>query len=156
MSKVMPMQTDPATLAPILEMWKQEANGEEFGMALEVDACIEGMRVMVVADNADLLMLNVGDNIVGFIGMTIFKSPLSDERIANEHYFFVHPKYRKGKNALKLLKAAEDWAEEHKCDHLMMNASCLASDMYPNVCRLYERKNFKTFEKTFIKKLERD
>lgn len=150
MSEIVTCNFDPVALKPIATSWIEESNGDEFGLDIDVDKGVEQFRKMVMNDNADVLLLVIQGKIVGFTGLLIFTSPLSDQRICNEHYMYILPKYRKGKNPIKIIHAAEDWAREHGCTHIMFNASNLASGLHDKVCRMYERLKMHKFETSYI------
>ena len=150
MSKIITCNFDPVALVPILKQWQVEANGDTFGLELDVHKCISDLRNMVAGEDADILLLIIQEKIIGLIGLIVFTSPLSEQRICNEHYMYILPKYRKGKNPIKLIRAAEEWAKAHDCTHIMFNASNLASELHDKVCRLYERLHMKKFETTYI------
>lgn len=139
-------------LKDIALSWQKECNTQVFGIKEDMDEFFQDLQNLTGRNDSDLLVLAEGERIIGLIGLVIFKSPLSKQRMANEHYWYVLPEHR-GISSLRLLKAAEKWAKDKGCSHLLMNASCLASDLHDSVCKLYERYGMKKFETVFIKRL---
>jgi len=86
---------------------------------------------------------------VGFIGVTMFQSPISVDRMATEHLWYVIPVYR-GWGGIRLIKVAKAWARSQGCSHFIGNASMLASDLHDQVCELYEAMKMKKFETVYI------
>jgi len=92
--------------------------------------------------------MNDNGEIVGYMGITSYKSPLSSQRIANEHYWYVLPEYRRA--SIRLIKAAIEWTKTRGCSHLQMSASNFASELHDRVCGLYEAFKMKKFETAYI------
>lgn len=138
-------------IRPIALRWKNESNNEALSIEIDADLYMNGLQEFV--DNPDNVLLVLEDEeIVGYMGLGIFVSPIGNQLIANEHYWYVIPEKR-GMSALKFLPAAEKWAKEKGCSHLIMNASNLASDLHDRTCKLYERFGMSKFETTFIKRV---
>lgn len=137
-------------LRPVAESWRYESNPEAFGLTGDIDCFLKDLKKLIDGPNSDLLVM---DNLGGFMGLTIFTSPLGCERIANEHYWYVLPEYR-GVSSLRFLRAANRWAKAKGCSHIIMNASCLASDLHDRVCRLYEHFGMKKFETEYMRRVE--
>jgi GNAT superfamily N-acetyltransferase len=132
-------------------MWKRESNHQKLKIDADDDIYIGKLQEFIDNPNNILLVLE-DDEIVGYMGLQAFESPLGNQLIANEHYWYVLPEKR-GFSALKFLHAAERWAKEKGCSHLIMNASNLASDLHDRTCRLYERFGMSKFETTYIKEV---
>lgn len=135
-------------LFPAIKSWGLEYNGENFGLYLVVGDMANDILALVLAKNKALFVLKHEDKIVGFMGVSIFKSPIGVERIANEHYWYVLPEHRRC--SPKLTNAFLAWAKKNCCTHIMKNASNLASDHHDKVCRIYEKRGMKKFETTYI------
>lgn len=135
---------DIEQLRPVAEHWHKEANGRTFGLDMDINKHLQDM-----ARVDDVLVLKDKDEIVGYMGLTIFTSGLSDQRIANEHCWYVIPQYR-GISSIRLIKLAQDWAGSKGCSHLIMSASNLASDLHDRTCRIYERMGMTKFETSYI------
>ena len=151
MSVVVKCEADPRGLEPLVETWLSEVNNDKFGLKIEKGKAIDDLRQLVLGADADLFLLVVQERVVGFSGVLIYENRLTDHKIANEHYWYVLPSYRKGKNPLKLIRAVEKWAKEHECSHMIMNASNLASDNHDRVVRIYERLGYTLFETSMMK-----
>lgn len=140
-------------LKPLAEAWLREARGKDFGLETSVSKHVSDMMGLILLDGRDLLLLisspfGKPGQIVGYMGLTSFESPLSSQMIANEHCWFVMPEYRG--NGLRLIHAAKKWAKEEGCSHLLLTASNLASDLHDEVCTMYEKLKFKKFETSYI------
>lgn len=151
MSQVIKCTVDPKVLEPIVDEWLSEVNTDRFGISIDKNKAIDDLRQMTFGEDADLFLLVVQDKVVGFSGVIIYENRLTDHKIANEHYLYILPKYRKGKNPLKLIRAVEKWSEEKGCSHILMNASNMASDKHDKLCRVYGRLGYKLFESSYIK-----
>ena len=140
---------DIETLRPVVESWQQIVLDNGFGIiADDVDKFLSELESLAANDNSDLLVL-YDDTPVGYLGLQYFISPLGNQKMANEHYFFVMPEKR-GLTSLGLIRVAKALAKERGCSHLIMNASNLASDMHDKVCEFYKRINMKLFESSYI------
>ncbi len=145
-------QEDIEDLKPIVLQWKAECNGDGMGISLVPDRHYAGLASLIERENAALFLLLVEGVVVGYMGIEYFKSPLGDQRIANEHYWYVLEKFR-GRGSLKLVDCARWWAKRQGCSHLIMNASTLASGLHDKVCRFYERIGMQKFETSYIKEI---
>jgi hypothetical protein len=132
--------------------WEETQQGKDFNIKAESDACLQELYRLCVGEKTDLLVLEDDGVPKGFIGMVQLESPISDQTFANEHLWFVMEEAR-GRESLKLLKAAEAWASAKGCSHLMLTASNLASDMHDRICRMYVRRGMDKFETTYIKEV---
>lgn len=144
---------DIETLRPIAESWQKEANANEFGILTDVDKFLAELGMMTVKDDSDLLVLYDGKTPIGFIGLQYFDSPLGDQKIANEHYFYVMPEKR-GLAGMRLIKNAKYLAKLKGCSHRILNASNLASGMHDKLCRVYEKMGMSLFETSYISEVE--
>ena len=140
---------DIETLRPIAESWQENVNAEEFGITVDVDKHLTELGMMAARHDADLIVLYDGETPVGYIGLRYFDSPLGDQRIAEEHYFYVMPEKR-GLSSMRLIRNAKFMAEMKGCSHIILNASNLASDMHDKVCEFYEKSGMKKFETSYI------
>lgn len=140
---------DIEKLRPIAEAWQEECKADEFGILADVDKYLAELQSMVVNANADLLVLYDEHQPIGYIGLQYFDSPLGNQKMANEHFFYVIPESR-GMASMRLMKMAKQCAKAKGCSHIIFNASNLASSLHDRVCRLYERSGMKKFETAFI------
>ena len=136
-------------IRPLAISWKESCDCSSFGLSEDVDIFLTGLIDLVSGKDSDLLLLKENEKIVGFMGLTKFKSPLGNDDIANEHYLFVAKEHR-GRGSLKLLATAKSWAKAKGCSHLILNASYAASETHDRVCKLYERLGYQRFETSFI------
>ena len=139
-------------LRPIALKWQAECNSENLGIDINIETHLDDLQMLVSRERSDLLVLIDGNEVIGYMGIAVIDSPVGEQVMANEHYWYVVPEKR-GIASVRLFKAAELWAQVHRCSHILMNASYLASDLHDKVCRLYERFGMEPFETTYIKKV---
>ncbi len=141
---------DIETLRPIAESWREEMRANEFGITADnIDKFLTELGNIASKEDSDLLVLYDEETPVGYIGLQYFNSPLGNQRMANEHYFFVIPEKR-GISSMRLIKNAKFIAKLKGCSHLILNASNLASDMHDKICGFYEKSGMKKFETSYI------
>lgn len=97
--------------------------------------------------DAACILLELRGDVQGILMVTHGEHPFGAGRVARETLWYISPKGR-GSNAIKMLKAYEEWAKLHKCDMVSM-ASLVSND----VSKLYERLGYKSVEVHFTKVL---
>jgi len=135
-------------LRPVMTLWRQEARIEQFGISFDWETYIKDLQHLANDENSDLLVL-MDNEPIGYMGIQCFNSPLGEQKIANEHYWYVCPEKR-GMGSMRLFRAAKNWATQKGCTHLVMNASMMASSLHDKVCMLYERVGMRKFETSYI------
>ena len=141
---------DIETLRPIVESWRKNVVDNDFGIiADDFDKYLFELGMMAARDDADLIVLYDEETPVGYIGLRYFSSPLGNQMMANEHYFYVIPEKR-GLASIRLIKNAKVLAKMKGCSHIILNASNLASDMHDKICKFYEKSEMKKFETSYI------
>jgi GNAT superfamily N-acetyltransferase len=147
------MQIEPIrnieVIRPLLDEWSNEADGEQFGVMADPDYAMAEMTKWIEQPGSDVLVA-IHEEPVGFLALFIAPSSVGAQTIAVEKYWYVHPRASCG---VQLLDAAQVWAKDQGCRHLMMSASKLAGNMYAKVCRFYERRGFELVESSFIKEV---
>ncbi len=144
---------DVDRLKPVALEWKEACNGEAMGIELDPETYFADLTSLIGRDDADLfLLINNKEEVIGYMGIECFDSPLGNQKLANEHYWYVSEESR-GRGSTYLIKAAWQWARDKGCTHLVMNASTLASDMHDKVCTFYERIGMKKFETSYIQEI---
>lgn len=110
---------------------------------IDDDSLIEGFAALL--DSPDGVILTDGKG--SFIGGAINPSWINKNvRIAQEYFWWA-----KDGNGLKLLEAFEDWALMRGADYvLMVNLPQLAGE---RVEKIYQRRGYKPFERSFVKEL---
>ncbi len=145
---------DIETVRPVVESWQQIVLDNGFGIiADDVDKFLAGLKDLADGQESDLLVLYENDTPVGYLGLQYFISPLGNQKMANEHYFFVIPEKR-GMASIGLFRTAKALAKTRGCTHLIMNASNLASDLHDKFSRVLEKLGFTKFETSFIQSVE--
>jgi len=140
---------DTKLLSEIVNSWAAECNAEKFGLNKNFDSFYEELDALQNDETATLLVLYKDDKPVGLMGVVIFVSPIGTNRIANEHFWYVLPNHR-GVKSIRLIEEAILWAKDNGCSHVMMNASCLASDLHDKVCDIYEMMGMKKYETVYL------
>ena len=140
-------------LRPIGESWQVIASQNDLGIEVIVDKFLIGAQLLALSTSSDLLVLYKDGEPVGLIGLQYFDSPLGNQVMANERYFFVMPEHR-GISSIRLKKEAENLAMLKGCTHIIFNASNLASKLHDKVCSLYEKTGCAKFETSYIKELK--
>ena len=134
--------------------WKETCNANNLGVTMNPDVYFEKLAKLIDRDDAALFLLfNLENKVVGYMGVESFYSPLDNQKIANEHHWYMLESYRGGIGAMRLVNAIKEWAKEHGCSHLIMNASNLASDLHDSVCKFYESIGMKKFETSYIQEI---
>ena len=144
---------DAGLLRHLGEAWEREHNGQDFGIKTDINVFLSEIARLVNDGLSDVLVMHDKEKIVGLLGITAFQNPIGRGLIASEHFWYVLPDYR-GLTSVRMVKAAENWAKNRGCTHLIMNASLLASPLYHRVIELYKVFGMREFETSFIKKLE--
>ena len=139
--------------SPVANEWIEQNNTDDFGVTTDREDIFAGLISMITSGDSDLLLLEHEDKFIGCLGITKFKSPLHNQLIANEHYFYIVKEYRKGFGGSLLLGGAKRWAKDNGCSHLIMNASNIASDLHDIVCKFYESMGMKKFETSYISQI---
>ena len=151
MLKIVRYKGNASGLESIASCWFEECNGETVGVNVSKQIFLESLQELIDGDTDELLVLE-DEEPIGLLGLTTFKSPLGNQIVANEHYWYVVP-HRRGLASLRLIKEAEKWARERGCSHLIMSASNLASDLHDSVCSIYERLGMTKFETSYIRSI---
>ena len=147
---------DIETLRPIVESWQENVQDNDFGIiADDIDKYLTELGNMVLRPDADLIVLYDEETPFGYIGLNYFESPLGNQRMANEHFFFVIPEKR-GLSSMRLIKNAKLLAKMKGCSKIIFNASNLASELHDKLCRVYEKMGLKHFESSYIQDLDDD
>jgi len=142
------------TLRPIAEAWKKESHGDEFGIEIDIDAHLADLSRLANSPNTELFVLLKGVP-VGYIGIEFWTNSLGHELMAKEKYWYVIPDAR-GRDSLRLLKKAAQYAKEMGAVGMLFTASALASDMHDQVCRVYEAMRMRKLETVYMHSLSED
>ena len=136
-------------LIPLIESWQKEYALNDFGIVFDLATALGDLQNLVEGGQSALLVLMDRGDIVGFMGLQSFDSPLGNQEIGEEHYWYVRPENR-GIGSMRLFHAAKEWATERGCSHLIMNASMMAGPLHDKVCEFYEKTGMKKFETSYI------
>ena len=136
----------------VLSEWKQECNGEKFGIDCDVLIAENHIKTMIGSDRSKVFVLTDNDKVVGLMGMNVLDNPIGKGVMANEHLWYVCKEYR-GMKGASLINHAIQWAKDKGCSHIMATASMLASDLHDVICELYENIGMVKFETTYIRRL---
>jgi len=106
-----------------------------------------GVTMRQLIDNGVIFVADDG-NIFGMLGVLDYPFYLSNCRTAQELFWWVDPAKRGGGAAIRMLKAAEDWAKSRGCVSMMMIG--LSNDG-GNAEKLYSRMNYQKRETSFVR-----
>ena len=143
---------DAAELRSVLDAWIAECSGEleEYGISFSKERCLQSIQMFCDIEIADVLVSKHVDELVGFVVMVKNPSLIGPDIMATEQYFYVTPLHR-GWHGIALIEAAEKWAKEKDCTHLIMTASQAAGKLFDKACKLYERYGMRPTEAGFVK-----
>lgn len=118
-------------------------------MQPNVEALDTLIAFLLTSDNGALFVLDVGGQVAGMVGMTVVPNHLSGELQGSEVAFYVEPDYRRGRAALRLLDAAEQWAVDQGARALQMIAppGSMAGT-------LYERRGYQVLETVWTRRVD--
>jgi RimJ/RimL family protein N-acetyltransferase len=77
-------------------------------------------HLLTSADGA-LFVAEQGDTVIGMLAMTVYTHPMTGARVASELAWWMEPEYR-GRDGVRLLRRAEQWAKGQQADHVVMIA----------------------------------
>ncbi|GAG39390.1 unnamed protein product, partial [marine sediment metagenome] len=104
---------DIERLKPVALQWKKTCNGKAMGIDLVPEVHFTDLAGLIDRDDADLFVLvNDKEEVIGYMGVDYFNSPLGNQRMAQEHYWYVVPGENRGKGAMLLVRALRKWAKE--------------------------------------------
>lgn len=93
-----------------------------------------------------------GKRIEGLLGAGFIHDPFNGWLTAAEQFWFVHPECRNSSRvALRLLDAFEEEAAVRDCKRILMVH--LEGEYAEQLRRLYERRGYRPFERTYTKEL---
>lgn len=99
-----------------------------------------------------VIICYVQDNrIVGLIGGITTFTIMSLEKVGAELLWFVHPDYRRSRNALKLLTAFEYWCWSQDCKAITLGN--MPNDSFEATKKFYTRKGYKLIEMAYMKRI---
>lgn len=139
---------DLEDLIKIVTEWQDMANLYQFGMTGDVGKVVQFLQKLINVDNADVLLIEKDQKVIGFMGIVKYVNLFSANIIAKENFWYVLKQYRG--EGTKLLKFAQQWAIDNHCDYLICTASGVASNHADAVAKIYDRHGFKKFETDYI------
>jgi len=105
----------------------------------------------IIADHQCMFVYRRDDKVVGIYAGYITNWILSDELVAQDMTWFVLPEYRKGRAAIALLKAFEQWAISKGASSICPGS--MTGGAIDRIRKLYERLGYKTIGYNFRKDL---
>ena len=136
---------------PMLAEFFQYAKLDKWGLSIDGRSLIGTMIHLIEDDHSVLYVLEINGDIVGTIAGTNAGWYANYKQFkAQELWYWVCPKYRKGTAGIKLLNALIDWAKEMNATSLMMIS--LPNKQRSKIERLYKRKGFTLTEKIYERK----
>ena len=106
------------------------------------------LRFCIYDDNAVVYVMEMDEVVVGGIVGVVAEMWASYDLSATEVAWFVDKKYR-GRGALKLLRAFEDWAESKEADYITVADIEGIANLEP----LYKRKGYSKVETSYSKRV---
>lgn len=106
---------------------------------------ISNLTKMMMNGNAICFVDEVNGKIISGIGFTIATDIYSPYRIMGEMWF-----YGEGAGGLKVIKAAEKWANENKIDQIVMGSTLYNEDRN---AKLYAKLGFERDSSTYRKRI---
>jgi GNAT superfamily N-acetyltransferase len=148
---------DIADKARVVTLLKNSRGGAGFdqaeattGFVFDFDPAYAARLFMshLILPNMLCLVLDEDDAAQGVLMGVASEHPFGPVRLATETLWWIEPDYR-GRNAIRMLEAFEDWARGQDCDYSGM-AGMGAS---PQVAHLYQRRGYRAAEVHFLKAL---
>jgi GNAT superfamily N-acetyltransferase len=102
----------------------------------------------VMLPNRLCLVLEVDGAAQGVLMASADPHPFGPVRLAQETVWWIEPEHR-GRDAVRMLDAYEDWAREQDCNFSGM----VGMGAVPDVGKLYHRRGYRTAETHFLKAL---
>jgi GNAT superfamily N-acetyltransferase len=100
---------------------------------------------LITEDASIVFVADQDGELAGMLGMVVYRHPISDEVFASEVFWWVEPEHRGC--GVRLLKAAERWAQRHGATQLQMIAPT------PQVAQLYQRLGYSEVETLYQRAL---
>lgn len=114
-------------------------NANPFKLHSAMERLLEGGGAIFLAES--------DGQVVGGIGLMLYELYFSDDRMAMELFWWMHPDHRKRPDGAKLLLCALKWARESGCKLFsMVDLPGLDGD----AARMYERLGGKLMERTWV------
>jgi GNAT superfamily N-acetyltransferase len=143
---------DVAWVIPLAQQWRAECNADTFGLDTYQAETILGELQSWLDERPGVLLVALdGEKPVGFFAVFAVKSFLGEQNIALEKYWYALPNYSLA--GVRLFRAAQQWAEEQGCSHLIVAASNLASEKHDKVCRFCQDMGMQLFETAYIQEV---
>lgn len=153
-SVILPYRGMPIELLrPVAQAWSEEARGNSFSIDINVESHLADLSRLANSPSSLLLVLYNGKP-SGYIGLEFWPNPLGNGLMASEKYWYVMPDSR-GRDSIKLLKAAIEQAQQNGAGTVFFTASRMASDLHDKVCKIYEHFDMIPFETTYALKLSK-
>ena len=137
----------PTDLERLVEMGVRFISETGYRDLIAVDPArlSETMVKLAASDDALILVSDVDGRAVGAIAMVLYDHPFAQTRTASEMFWWVDPEARG--DGLRLLRAAEKWAQERGAAIVQMIAPT------PRVSDLYRRLGYREVETSFQRSL---
>lgn len=137
-----------ADVPRIVEMaqafWAESSYRERMDPPAMADVLARGL---IDRPDAMLLVVDAGEAVVGMLGVVALTHPMNGQRIASEVVWWLDPDERRGRVAIHMLRAAEQWARDQGATVLQM----IAPD--DRVERLYTALHYQPMERVFQRSL---
>ena len=123
----------------------------EDSMGFDAESLKGTMLALIDSDDGALFVAE-GDGLIGMIGGILYPAYFNKgQKTGQELFWWVEPQSRGGKDAVQLMRALMQWAQEAGAGTFsMLSIEPLRID---SVERLYLRNGFKPLERTYMKVL---
>lgn len=98
-------------------------------------------------ENSNVWVADVNGRLIGMIAASLYTQPMSGECVGTEICWWMEPEARGGRTAIRLLRTAEAWAQEHGAVVFQMIAPNAA------VGALYKRLAYQPIETHYQRRL---
>ena len=137
-----------ADLPPLLLIAKAFGDEAPDTHNYDLDKVEAMLRFCIYDDNAVVYVMEMDEVVVGGIVGVVAEMWASYDLSATEVAWFVDKNYR-GRGALKLLRAFEDWAESKEADYITVADIEGIANLEP----LYKRKGYSKVETSYSKRV---
>lgn len=129
----------------LLEMGQRFVTESIYGRLFAIDLVGVKTMLLLAHDQGTVFVADLGDRLVGMMGLTLVTSVITGEDIVEEIAWYVEPEHRKGRVEPLLLGAAEAWATTKSASMLKLIAPA-GSD----VGRFLERRGYTAVEMAYL------
>jgi GNAT superfamily N-acetyltransferase len=151
MSQVIECTFDPIALRPLIDAWIEELPEDFY---IDPERCFDDFCDTWRKGRTTILLLVINDLITGFLSIYIEPNRPLGCFVGNEQYTYILPSYRKGRNATKLVKAAEELAREKGCRYMAQSVTIQDKERSNRIVKMHERRGYQIAVIRLIKEID--